>query len=953
MLVIQGNKELEQTFQKVIQTMDARVAWEGRFIVNGNEMILEGKVRSLVFQFETKMVLTDLVDIPVEESRVIEVSKHPKLQDLINMVLYAFGKWRTLRGLRVEQDYAQLNKLFERVLKLYDIEPSFRKENFRFYKNDVRITYEEVLDIALESEEKPQNDTNEEEEQAQGLWHTIIWNRQQRQFHKKNTTLEERREDRLGNNFYLVGYQCPDCSEKMHMAVYPPGMEIRIDTQEKGVFIARVFTCSKCHCFYTPRPGLLLAEGDVYEMHFGTDEKAYDDYLELLGKNADRTANFKYNEYEALRGKMGDTQEPDMGAFSDANEALQEIELLSQKFDDLPNRVFQRFTYRVEDGFFPDTAVAKHEKKILQQIKKRNLDVPTLNKDDRLPVNVSDRKTIDHNSSGRNAANRNRINEDVCNGNVLNGNILDRDAFHRNISDKGTRQGSSDVSQWQDKAYLRRSDESSEGLQKSEQSGIDITQNGNDNGCGFAQNKDKRQQNSVSANASRAEKYQARFGVWDRLSDRQKAELKRQIQNDAGLSEQEKMALLRPLEEAQQKERADAVLKKVDSCGQRSYKQIHKVIEELDSEKIPDELKRSLNQKLQGMLIQRGNDEVRQMIENIPKRFDRSGYKELERKLQEYKEVDLSPYEQFLQQKREEAEQQEIAGIVKRARKKSRADFVGLMQRLEGQAFADNVVIPYMEKIKEKLREIDEKRLEEISDKVQYMDFGEAADAYENISQGNFLPELKDNALEMLSKRLQKIRTDECELLVQKLKEEMQGKIRENARHHFYPARKVMRKEADAKETAAIDAALNSYAGGRSMFEYPILSVDTSRNHSGREGMLLTPDNLFYSTRMSSYEIPVGSIASVSASLGVLNRKIALEETNGAVHKLPYAVKTGEMESWAEVLDDFIGYLQQKPASRKLKYLAKETHDTICCFRCGHIYRGSDVCPECGYKKNR
>ena len=74
---------------------------------------------------------------------------------------------------------------------------------------------------------------------------------------------------------------------------------------------------------------------------------------------------------------------------------------------------------------------------------------------------------------------------------------------------------------------------------------------------------------------------------------------------------------------------------------------------------------------------------------------------------------------------------------------------------------------------------------------------------------------------------------------------------------------------------------------------------------------------------------------------------------NGAIHKLPYAVGTSEMEDWAGILDGFISYLQEKPASRKLKYLAKETHDTICCFRCGHIYRGSDVCPECGYKMNR
>ena len=53
------------------------------------------------------------------------------------------------------------------------------------------------------------------------------------------------------------------------------------------------------------------------------------------------------------------------------------------------------------------------------------------------------------------------------------------------------------------------------------------------------------------------------------------------------------------------------------------------------------------------------------------------------------------------------------------------------------------------------------------------------------------------------------------------------------------------------------------------------------------------------------------------------------------------------------ILEEFIRYLQEKPASRKLKYLAKETHDTICCFRCGYVYQERDVCPECGYKKNR
>ena len=233
------------------------------------------------------------------------------------------------------------------------------------------------------------------------------------------------------------------------------------------------------------------------------------------------------------------------------------------------------------------------------------------------------------------------------------------------------------------------------------------------------------------------------------------------------------------------------------------------------------------------------------------------------------------------------------------------------------------------------------------------MDYQAAAAVYEQVMDENFLPELKNSALEMLAKRLEKIRTDECELLVQKLQEEMRGTIKENARHHFYPARKVMLNTAKPGETSAIDAALAAYAGGRSMFEYPIFSIDTSRSGSGREGMVLTPETLFYSTRTHAYEIPVSDIDAIEASTGLLNKKIMLTETNGAEHKLPYVVKTGEMEDWARILEEFIRYLQEKPASRKLKYLAKETHDTICCFRCGYVYQERDVCPECGYKKNR
>ena len=146
LLVLQTGQEQEQTFKKLIQAMGEQVEWTGRFIVRDDELILEGLVRSLVFQFETRQVFTNLYDLPIREDQVLNLAKYPALQNLINMVLYAFGKWGKLRGLRVEQDFAQLNQLFAKIMNAFYIEPSFGKENFRFYKVGVRITYEEVLE---------------------------------------------------------------------------------------------------------------------------------------------------------------------------------------------------------------------------------------------------------------------------------------------------------------------------------------------------------------------------------------------------------------------------------------------------------------------------------------------------------------------------------------------------------------------------------------------------------------------------------------------------------------------------------------------------------------------------------------------------------------------------------------------------------------------------------------
>ena len=80
---------------------------------------------------------------------------------------------------------------------------------------------------------------------------------------------------------------------------------------------------------------------------------------------------------------------------------------------------------------------------------------------------------------------------------------------------------------------------------------------------------------------------------------------------------------------------------------------------------------------------------------------------------------------------------------------------------------------------------------------------------------------------------------------------------------------------------------------------------------------------------------------------------VSIEIKDGTKIRLPYAVDKKELPAWGSCLKDFISYLQEKPDSRNLTYLASEKHETICCFRCGYTYKGGNVCPKCGYKMNR
>ena len=377
------------------------------------------------------------------------------------------------------------------------------------------------------------------------------------------------------------------------------------------------------------------------------------------------------------------------------------------------------------------------------------------------------------------------------------------------------------------------------------------------------------------------------------------------------------------------------------------------MIKEIEEEEISKEKKEELLPSLRRERQIRGEQEVEEFMTGLAANMDRKQYKKLAQRLKEYADIDISVYQEKLDVKRAPVEKEEIQKMVNRTNLQDRSAIVDLLRRLEEEEFSKRALQPFMEHILDNLKAIDQKELDRLCMDYEKMNVEDISKLYDTIQNGNFLPELKNNSLEMLSKRLARIKVEECDLLVKKLQRQMEGEISDNSRHHFYPAQEILKGGVENADTWVIDRALDTYAGSRGEFEYPILVIDTSLNKGGREGMILTPEHLFCSTLLSAYSIPISEIKKIKVNTSLLGKGITIEQEDGAKIKAPYAVSSSELKKWGAILSVFIQYLKERPQSRKIQYLAKEKHDVKCCYRCGFVYKEGNVCPECGCKSNQ
>lgn len=895
MILLRANPELKQTFDQLIKTMGVSVVWEDIFVVLNNFLILPGEIRSLVFNFDNKKAITNIIEIPITQDTIEEVGENVVVTNALEMILYAFGKWGNIKGLKVEKDYAQLNELFSQILQEIKVEPGFRNDGFRFYKESVQITYEDVIQAAVEAGKKEVTEEEEEpEEEKLGLWHNVSWTMRNCRFVKEMILGEEKTKSRIGNNFYRVGYKCPDCGEKLFMVVYPVEQEFPVETEEGKVYLARAYACDNCNRFFTPRPGKLLGEGDIYTLDFEDDRNAYEDYKELIGSKGEKTTNYKFNEYEWERNQKKDSQN------TDSQEELEQI-------DEMTNEELEQLQEKMDTGFYsPDIHPLVYQR-AKEKLKHRG--------------NQSITNTVRNKESV--AAGKNPISFKEAGSGQKQKTQIKQNSGKEKLS--------------AEKSSTEQENVQSEGIAADE---ADREKN-------LAANR-----KSAAETAAR-EKYDARLNVAERMSERQLKELKTQIQKEKLLSEPEKREYMGRLDNEIQKKQEKDLKQKAESCHNKNYAQLSRIIEEMEKSPCPKEIKEPLLQPLYDLRQRLAQEEAQQMILNMPKNMNRKQFRQFREKLLQYKEADITPYEESLKKQMEQAEIQEITSLVNRTSKNDRNGLFRLWEKLKGPDYSRENTEKVLEQLHDRIKKLDEAAMDKICPDIMGMTFGEGLEAYDKIAGGMFLPELKSNMLELIDKRLTKVKADESELLVKKIKGELEARVKDRSSLYFYEARKAMRGEWEGTEAELVESALVTYCGDRNLYEFPVMVCDSTRKGTAREGFLLTPDHLFYNSTFSSEQIPVMNIKSITYNTGLLNKGIYVNQRNGEKTKIPNGVNTREWEGFTKVLDEFVKYLQEKPESRNISYLAKEEHEIKCCYRCGHTYKGGNVCPKCGSKANK
>ena len=879
MIVLKSTAQLRLVFNKLIKTLSVPIDWNGNFIVSGNFLILPGKERSVIFNYDTRRVTTNLSDDKLGRKSAETIENDSQLVNIFNLVLYAFGKWGALKGITVEKDYKKINSLFAAVFGEFGVAADYTAQHCFWYKDGTRITYEDAIQLAIDSEQQKVIDEELAQEET-GLWHSTVWKVEEEQFKFEKLPMSQRRKGRIGHNFYKVGYDCPHCNGKLYMASFSKKEKPVIDTVEGRVQLARAFFCPECVIFYTPLPDAGLEDEEVYCLDFDGDTTAGNDYMEMLGRLGTKEPNSEFNRYV-------DRVKDD--ADSKKRENLNDID--KGISDD------RRSLNGIDKGIYDDDRDLNGIDKGIRDDRRSLNGIDKGIRDDRRSLNGIDKG----------------IGDDRRSLNGIDKGIRD-DRRSLNGIDKGIRDDERDL-------------------------------NGIDKGIGD----ERRSLNGIDK------------GIYD---DEPKS------LNSTEKSDDEEYAL-------------DSSYDEAGASPKRWEKEINAGSSEVSRSEMNDESDRRFgghntekDKKNSGIRLLRNMQNLFKKIFAVTKIFanrksDKNDNPE-EKSFGAYSDDrwqseeigDNSPMYAVAHEPDENseynddteqtgAERQKAQELVEQSEKNTRSDLLSLIARIKDRHFKPKVEKEYVDKIQDEIAGLDKRRIDEACE--GYLDYNgdELKELYDRIDNEDFLPEIKKNALYNISKRLWKIRNEEAELLVKRLKKALEENgVSDDKRLYFYPAREVLENREDTLLMNHFECAKTSYAPDIEQFEYPIMMVDVTGKQNGRRGMLLTPDAIYYGNLYTYGRLSVEDIEKIQVNTGFMGRHVAAYLAGGSRRRLADIADSKELEAYAKTLDDFAAYLKEKPFSRKEKYLVKQKHDVICCFRCGYVYKNMRECPKCGYKFN-
>ena len=879
MIVLKSTAELHLVFNKLIKTLSVPVEWNGNFVISGNFLILPGKERSVIFNYDTRRVTTNLSDDKLSRKVPEPIKEGSGLINIFNLVLYAFGKWGALKGITVEKDYKKINTLFGAVFGAYGVSADYTEQHCFWYKDGTRITYEDVIQLAIESEHR-QPESEEDIEEETGLWHSTTWKLDNQSFIFEKLPMAQRRKGRIGHNFYKVGYACPHCGEKLYMASFSGREKPVIDTVEGRVQLARAFFCPSCVIFYTPLPEAGLEDEEVYYLDFDGDKTAGNDYMEMLGRLGTREVNGDFNKYVDRVNDEGRTT------------TRQSLNGIDKGISDE-----RRSLNGIDKGI-------KDDKRSLNGIDKGI-------KDNRRSLNGID-KGISDDRRSLNGIDKG-ISDDRRSLNGIDKGIKD-DRRSLNGIDKGIKD---------DRRSLNGVDKGISDERRS-LNGVDkgIKDDRSDlNGINKGIKDDRSDLNGIDKGIS--DDRRSLNGV--RKFDDENEQISDKVSGNP--DKEDVFDIVH--------EKA-AVMTDIDGTGE-----LHTYRKDASHVRCKDAIKSS-RRKLR----------IRRLAVlfksfSIVKWFRRKGYGKASEE-----NSDKVPYRNA-ERISAPAQRRKLDELLEKTGNATRKDIVDLLDKVKAGHFDKTVQMEYAGKLQEDIAALDRRRIDEAC--KGYLDYNgeELEKLYSMIEEEEFLPEIKAAALDSVAGRLWKIRNEEAELLVKRIKKSLcENGVSENHALYFYPAMEILEGRADTHVKDHLECAVDSYAPGLGKYEYPVIMEDTTGKQNGKRGMFITPDAIYYGNFYTYGHIMAENIERIESYTGFMGRYVIVYLDDGSKIRLSSVIAKDELEAYAMTLNDFVIYLKQKPFSRKEKYLAKESHDVICCFRCGYVYKNMKECPKCGYKFN-